>query len=374
MRSSSVRLVAEHVELYVDWLNERVQVLSVMELENTGGATTVAMGYPENEPERFVDESSSAPDSSSFRLSNFTVSIDGNLLAHERVRGEVRRGFFNAQEWRTWEAAFDTGQKRTLIVTYSARMLGDGGGDVANTDYILGTAHSWAGTPDTIVVTVHARYLPPEWVEATEGNRRLEIRPADFHQMRWIWAYNRHKPSPDERIEFHVRKPPSLSEETPQTQAFRAVYSGSQEWERDRYLRQLKEAIENGDFELAPLVRLLISNWEGEEVASRYVRFLILQNATRFFPLPEGPVGGHAFLFYFWGLPEENELFRNSIYARHGRKFQEAWLQEVFSRQPWYHPSDAPFDDTVLTEEDRRKIQRFLRLERLHRDVRIISD
>lgn len=47
-------------------------------------------------------------------------------------------------------------------------------------------------------------------------------------------------------------------------------------------------------------------------------------------------------------------LARNEIYARHGRLFQNADLQEYFNSQPWYHGTISPnsFDDSVLSSTE----------------------
>lgn len=47
---------------------------------------------------------------------------------------------------------------------------------------------------------------------------------------------------------------------------------------------------------------------------------------------------------------EECRLARNEIYARHGRKFDDASLTEYFSQFSWYHPTIEPdsFDDSMF--------------------------
>ncbi|MBW4575908.1 MAG: YARHG domain-containing protein [Aphanothece sp. CMT-3BRIN-NPC111] len=47
----------------------------------------------------------------------------------------------------------------------------------------------------------------------------------------------------------------------------------------------------------------------------------------------------------------ELDIMRNSIFARHGRRFQSKDLQEYFDRQPWYRPRYSPeeFPDSLLS-------------------------
>lgn len=60
------------------------------------------------------------------------------------------------------------------------------------------------------------------------------------------------------------------------------------------------------------------------------------------------------------GLSKEQlKLARNEIYARHGRKFKDAALQEYFSKQSWYTPSieaDA-FTEGMLSQVERDNIK-----------------
>jgi hypothetical protein len=52
----------------------------------------------------------------------------------------------------------------------------------------------------------------------------------------------------------------------------------------------------------------------------------------------------------------ELRLLRNEIYARHGRRFQTAWLAEVFRQQPWYAPRND-YTDADLTGVDSANIK-----------------
>ncbi len=55
-------------------------------------------------------------------------------------------------------------------------------------------------------------------------------------------------------------------------------------------------------------------------------------------------------------------LLRNTIYARHGRRFQTAWLQTYFNHQPWYIPSASNREPSVSAVEE-RNAETILRLE-----------
>ncbi len=48
-------------------------------------------------------------------------------------------------------------------------------------------------------------------------------------------------------------------------------------------------------------------------------------------------------------------MLRNTVYARHGRKFSSADLKMWFSNRSWYKP-DPGFDSSVLTATDRKNI------------------
>jgi hypothetical protein len=50
------------------------------------------------------------------------------------------------------------------------------------------------------------------------------------------------------------------------------------------------------------------------------------------------------------------ELLRNTVYARHGRPFQRADLQQYFNSQSWYQ-SRSTYTDGTLTENDQANIR-----------------
>lgn len=54
--------------------------------------------------------------------------------------------------------------------------------------------------------------------------------------------------------------------------------------------------------------------------------------------------------------PAALRLRRNTVFARHGRKFESADLAEYFAKQPWYRP-DAAYKDEVLTADDKFEIE-----------------
>lgn len=49
-------------------------------------------------------------------------------------------------------------------------------------------------------------------------------------------------------------------------------------------------------------------------------------------------------------------LLRNSIYARYGRPFKSAVLQQYFAEKVWYQPNDA-FTEAMLVDVDKRNIK-----------------
>jgi hypothetical protein len=65
----------------------------------------------------------------------------------------------------------------------------------------------------------------------------------------------------------------------------------------------------------------------------------------------------------------ELRLLRNEIYARHGRQFQGAWLQQYFFSQPWYTP-DENFKDEELSGSDKRNVLTIVAYEnKIHNDL-----
>jgi hypothetical protein len=58
----------------------------------------------------------------------------------------------------------------------------------------------------------------------------------------------------------------------------------------------------------------------------------------------------------------ELRLLRNEIYARHGRTFKAAWLQQYFDSQPWYQ-YDENFKDEELSGADKQNVEMIVKYE-----------
>ena len=52
----------------------------------------------------------------------------------------------------------------------------------------------------------------------------------------------------------------------------------------------------------------------------------------------------------------ELRLIRNTVFAKHGRKFKSTDLKSHFSQQSWYTPN-AKYSDSILSEEDKRCVE-----------------
>jgi hypothetical protein len=67
----------------------------------------------------------------------------------------------------------------------------------------------------------------------------------------------------------------------------------------------------------------------------------------------------------------ELRLLRNEIYARHGRMFRAAWLDQYFNSQPWYLPNEN-FKDEELSGKDKQNVETIVRVEkRIHEELSI---
>jgi hypothetical protein len=65
----------------------------------------------------------------------------------------------------------------------------------------------------------------------------------------------------------------------------------------------------------------------------------------------------------------ELRLLRNEVYARHGRIFKTAWLQQYFDGQPWYDASED-FKDETLSGADKTNVETIVKYEnQLHADI-----
>lgn len=61
----------------------------------------------------------------------------------------------------------------------------------------------------------------------------------------------------------------------------------------------------------------------------------------------------------YWMTPEQLRYAKNEIYARHGRRFNDAGLQAWFDAQTWYSGTIAPgdFDESALSAVEKANIQ-----------------
>ena len=65
----------------------------------------------------------------------------------------------------------------------------------------------------------------------------------------------------------------------------------------------------------------------------------------------------------------ELRLLRNEIYARHGRMFHTAWLDQYFNSQPWY-VGDENFKDEELSGNDKLNVETIVAVEkRIHDEL-----
>ncbi len=65
----------------------------------------------------------------------------------------------------------------------------------------------------------------------------------------------------------------------------------------------------------------------------------------------------------------ELDILRNSIFARHGRRFETSALQEYFNKQSWYHPLYSPkeFDKlNLLSNTEKKNVQYILNYQDRH--------
>lgn len=59
----------------------------------------------------------------------------------------------------------------------------------------------------------------------------------------------------------------------------------------------------------------------------------------------------------------ELRILRNTIYARHGRKFKDAKLRNYFNQFSWYNPTKAEVSPSELTETEKHNIELIKRFE-----------
>jgi hypothetical protein len=64
----------------------------------------------------------------------------------------------------------------------------------------------------------------------------------------------------------------------------------------------------------------------------------------------------------------ELRLIRNEFYARHGKTFSAAWLQQYFDMQPWYKPADEGEQIAELPPIEKQNVETIVKVEKRLRE------
>lgn len=341
----------ERVDVYMDWMNEQMNVVSVMELKNQGEADTVLFGYPEDYKESFDDTYMQMwrPDTGKYRLHNFQIIVDGNPVKYNRQTGRNTPGLFNAYSWLVWEIPFEAGQSRTLVMEYLAYPFEYSDyQDEQGYEYVLGTAHTYCDTPDFIEVSFHARLLAPERVIAAPESYSFTYTPDDYYQVNWIWRFDNYKPAENAIIDLKLKLNPNS-----RLQMHMQTQGCLQEFRNGYYphlnLPSLELAASNIEQRLndtqycsdpLPELRLcyvLMGNEaRGSQLIHNYlISHLFANDYATTKPIMPTQVSGYTFSCE---TPEQLAIRRNEVYAVHGYLFQQPLWREFFKRTTWYKP------------------------------------
>ena len=139
---TSVKMVSERI--HVDYARRHVD--TTFSFKNTGGPTTVTMGFPE---EGYGDvQAPTGPTKSWFE--SFKSWVDGDLVTVSLKRAETDD--ISYKQWWVKEVSFAAGQSRTVRNAYVTR-FGSSTNQDATLTYILGSGRPWHGKIGKATVT-----------------------------------------------------------------------------------------------------------------------------------------------------------------------------------------------------------------------------
>jgi len=167
----SIRMVAEHVRIKLE--GGEFKVVCVFILQNTGPATTVTVGFP--------NESAGAGADSVFPFTSFDSYVDGDPVPIE-ILPDVNNG--NTHTYRSWyvkRMQFAARQVRCILNVYTGTRSWHTDG-YRSFHYVLWSGGSWAGSIGTADVVV-------EWDPREAPLDSVNIRPRGYivsgNEIRW---------------------------------------------------------------------------------------------------------------------------------------------------------------------------------------------
>ncbi len=167
----SVRMVAEHVRIKLE--DGDFKVVCVFILQNTGPATTVTIGFP--------NESGGAGVDSVHPFTTFDSYVDGEPVPIEILPDANNGKAFSYRSWYVKRVTFEPRQVRCIWDTYTGT---NGGGSAGFLffQYVLWSGGSWAGPIGTADVIV-------EWDPQEAPLDSVNIRPNGYvvsgNEIRW---------------------------------------------------------------------------------------------------------------------------------------------------------------------------------------------
>jgi hypothetical protein len=170
----SVALLAEEVVAHVDAKRDSVSVVARFLLVNTGQASDVLIGFPED----YDGDTGARP------FFAFKSYVDGEETPVERVRATEAHSAI--EFWWIKKVHFEAGQARWLREEYSGRPGGDSGGG-SFFEYVLYTGDSWQGKVGIATIEVDLDGAEPDYMPVLD--QRLaqsgEVRRTD-RGCRWV--------------------------------------------------------------------------------------------------------------------------------------------------------------------------------------------
>jgi hypothetical protein len=218
---TTVRMVAEEVNVTLG--EQKVEVEATFEMQNTGEAAKVEMGYPVGQFETALNGFAVTADKEP--VSDIRSQQGGATPSSPRPRGGAGGGG-NAgatgaaaepyrfegpyKEWKVFSVPFGANEKKTIRVSYSvepARVTDAEKGALLHYSYTMKTGATWKGKIETGVVRVKLNgvssdqlvRVTPNGCAKTDGGKVL------------TWTMKDFKPTDDIEITFRPAAPKSAS-------------------------------------------------------------------------------------------------------------------------------------------------------------------
>ena len=214
---TAVRMASEEVSITLG--EQRIQVDATFQMQNTGAAGPVRMGYPLGVFETELKDFAVFVDGAAFSAVRTENTPDASAGAHLRpgtAPGGGRPGGPAAEsyrfqgpyrQWKVFDVPFGANERKTIRVTYSvepAQLTDAERGALLFYSYTLRTGATWKGKIGQATIRVRLEGVSPDRIVRTSP---VGSQPAEGGRV-LTWTMKDFKPTDDIEIAYRPGTPP----------------------------------------------------------------------------------------------------------------------------------------------------------------------